>query len=339
MLRRRTDERAVAAADTRTPPPRPTSLVGLAAWPVTASIDLITRTLAQPSTQRIVFWLAVLAVLYMLSLTGALAAYYGFYRTWVSQVSIVRDVWLQFGYVAADRTASPSAALRLQHSRSDLPLWSDPTASAASFFVQDLTYDVAIDIDFAAALAPTPVTVQLELQSELAEPLYAAQRPLVLQNTHRLLDWRRTLWLRRTRVHHTLPLLHGITPHPSRSNAHAMARAFGGSAPEHAVVLRASVAIALDSAVREKSVLNALADGAVRLRFDAQLAGIACVAADPLLHVPPPDHHARDIRDWIHDYRARHRHHAVARRRVLLLAAGAADAKAQGFGRIVTHRP
>ncbi|WFD36976.1 Type 2A phosphatase-associated protein 42 [Malassezia cuniculi] len=273
MLRLRKDNSR--ALEPSAPPPQPPppareiTLLGILFFPARLVIDMFVQILSSPSTHRVIFRLVVLGTLYALSLAGALAAYFGFYRAWVPEVTVSKDVWLQYSAV------QPSAALRLYDSKSDLPLWSVP--SSASVFAEDMAYDVFVEFDIpaATALAPTPLTIHLELQSERSEPLYASQRPVVLQNVRKLLDMRRFLPFRPP-VHTVVTVLRGITPRPSQPNALALARRFGGRVPGDTFVARATVTLSIDETSRgDRNVLPALASGAVRLRFQARLFGIA----------------------------------------------------------------
>lgn len=212
-------------------------VLGAALWPARTTARAVTA----PSTVRIVFRLSVLGMLYMLSVVCALGAYFGFYRAWVPPAHVARDVWLDYA-----APAGPGAAIALFDAPHDLPL--GDTAAAASLFREGLMYDVVVEVEAVGLKsAHGPLTLHLELQTERAEPLFAAQRPVVLPH-------------RRRRARTTVPMLRGIVPRPTHTHRARPA------------VKRAALMLSLGT---QDALRRALAAGGVRLRFDARLTGIA----------------------------------------------------------------
>lgn len=223
--------------------PTSAGVLGAVLWPARAAA----RAATGPSAVRIVFRLGVLGMLYVLSVVCALGAYIGFYRAWVPPAHVARDVWLDYA-----APAGPGAAIALFDAPHDLPL--GDTAAAASMFREGLMYDVVVEVEAVGLTsAHGPLTLHLELQSAHAEPLFAAQRPVILPH-HRRRRWRH----RRART--AVPMLRGIVPRP---------------APAHRArpaVARAALMLSLGT---QDALRRALAAGGVRLRFDARLAGVA----------------------------------------------------------------
>ncbi|PWN52886.1 hypothetical protein IE53DRAFT_377784 [Violaceomyces palustris] len=104
------------------------------------AVTLLERTrdfLLSPTTHRIVLRLGLLGTIFWVALAAAIISYVGFYRAWVPQIGLRKEVWLQYGL-----NQPPFCDLT----------FTDPThqdtglADPRRFFADDQAYDVSLEI-------------------------------------------------------------------------------------------------------------------------------------------------------------------------------------------------
>lgn len=133
--------------------------------PVSTLLAMTRDVIVSPRTHRVVVRLGVLATLFWFALAAAVVSYVGFYRAWVPEPGLRKDVWLQYGHAEP-----PFAQLDFAGGRVD-------------FFAQDQAYDVTLELGVPlneANLDLGNFMVSLELQSH-NRTLFHVSKPTLLR--------------------------------------------------------------------------------------------------------------------------------------------------------------
>ncbi|EPQ30537.1 uncharacterized protein PFL1_02062 [Pseudozyma flocculosa PF-1] len=143
-----------------------------------STLLLTTRDIIlSPRTHRIVVRLGVLGAIFWTALAAAIVSYVGFYRAWVPEVGLRKDVWLQYGH-----EEPPFCDLRFDGPELD----GRDTRSRGDFFAEDQAYDVTLELGVPlneANLDLGNFMVSLDLRSRSAGTVFRASRPTLLTHS------------------------------------------------------------------------------------------------------------------------------------------------------------
>ncbi|KAJ9475882.1 hypothetical protein PHBOTO_005969 [Pseudozyma hubeiensis] len=154
--------------------------------PVTQLLQYTRDIILSPKTHRIVVRLGVLATIFWIALAAAIVSYVGFYRAWVPDVGLRKEIWLQYGQ---DRP--PYAHLDFGHGAQGYRL-REPTPSSSSynaadvsgeFFATDQAYDVTLELSVPLNQANLDLgnfMVDLELKSRSNISVFHVSKPTLL---------------------------------------------------------------------------------------------------------------------------------------------------------------
>lgn len=140
--------------------------------PLTLAQDTAYALVASPTSHRILIRTALLTGLHAACVGVALIAYGGFYYAWVPDVSVKKDVWLQYENGQGTPLARPLASVLLDGGPSDLPVWQiEPTTP---LFMENQEYDVSLEMRVLLTPKKQPRTSHGSHRQ-----LYDQSRPLV----------------------------------------------------------------------------------------------------------------------------------------------------------------
>lgn len=155
--------------------------------PVSLLLQYTRDIILSPRTHRIVIRLGVLATIFWFALAAAVISYVGFYRAWVPDVGLRKELWLQYGH---DRP--PYAHLYFESAGTDNPL-REPNPSSSSynpssditgeFFAQDQAYDVTLELSIPLNQANLDLgnfMVDLDLKSKANRSVFHVSKPTLL---------------------------------------------------------------------------------------------------------------------------------------------------------------
>ncbi|KAN0064868.1 hypothetical protein ACQY0O_001925 [Thecaphora frezii] len=136
---------------------------------------LATRNfMLSPRTHRIVVRLGLLGAIFWSALAFAIISYIGFYRVWVPEVGLRKDVWLQYGY-----DEPPFCDLRFDGVELDGRI----IKRNGDFFAEDQAYDVTLELGVPVNEANLDLgnfMVSLDLKSQSDRTVYRASRPTLI---------------------------------------------------------------------------------------------------------------------------------------------------------------
>lgn len=155
--------------------------------PVSQLLRATRDIILSPKTHRIVVRLGVLATIFWFALGAAIVSYIGFYRAWVPDVGLRKEIWLQYGH---DRP--PFAHLDFAPSASASQLREPVVSSSSSkpstditgeFFAQDQAYDVTLELSVPLNQANLDLgnfMVDLDLKSKADRSVFHVSKPTLL---------------------------------------------------------------------------------------------------------------------------------------------------------------
>lgn len=255
------------------------------------------------TSHRIVLRTVVLGILHLICIALAFIAYGSFYYYWVPDISVNKDVWLQ--YTAA--SDAPYANVLLDGFPGDRPVWQRDALQP--LFAADQEYDVSLELrvpvnevnmDFGNFL------VQIELLSSDDKLLYQSSRPVLLVPEPRTVRWlsRAARSFRQPWRFEPIappqvirvPMLHNIVPRSTNVRS-SLEKELGDITARAYLATRAYIRIG-----RSMRVPNPVYEGETAmlqvqhavLHFDAHLKGAPYVGCDctltQLLHVLLPNY-------------------------------------------------
>lgn len=155
--------------------------------PVSQLLQYTRDIILSPRTHRIVVRLGVLATIFWIALAAAIVSYVGFYRAWVPDVGLRKEIWLQYG-----QNRPPYAELDFV-SGSGSYYFREPTSSSASsnpssditgeYFAQDQAYDVTLELSVPLNQANLDLgnfMVDLDLKSKSNRSVFHVSKPTLL---------------------------------------------------------------------------------------------------------------------------------------------------------------
>ncbi|CDW97396.1 hypothetical protein, partial [Sporisorium scitamineum] len=142
---------------------------------------------ASRPTHRIVVRLGVLATIFWIALAAAVISYVGFYRAWVPDVGLRKEIWLQYGH---DRPpyahldfASTTQGYQLREPNPSSSSYSPSTDISGEFFAQDQAYDVTLELSVPLNQANLDLgnfMVDLDLKSKSNRSVFHVSKPTLL---------------------------------------------------------------------------------------------------------------------------------------------------------------
>ena len=120
--------------------------------PLAAVVHVFYLIFLSPQSHRILIRASLFCALHLSCITAALVAYVSFYRVWVPDMTITKDVALQYTPPTSkpmlpfldEKTTPPHAYIHLDNLDADFPAWC--TGDTSSIFKEDQEYNIALEI-------------------------------------------------------------------------------------------------------------------------------------------------------------------------------------------------
>ncbi len=166
----------------------PTLLVDrLLLAPVTQLLQYTRDIILSPRTHRIVIRLGVLATIFWIALAAAVVSYIGFYRAWVPDVGLRKEIWLQYGQDRPPFAHLDFGTAAYRHQLGEpspsSSSYNPSTDISGEYFAQDQAYDVTLEISVPLNQANLDLgnfMVEIDLKSRTNRSVYHVSKPTLL---------------------------------------------------------------------------------------------------------------------------------------------------------------
>ncbi|CBQ71325.1 conserved hypothetical protein [Sporisorium reilianum SRZ2] len=155
--------------------------------PISQLLQYTRDIILSPRTHRIVVRLGVLATIFWIALAAAVVSYVGFYRAWVPDVGLRKEIWLQYGH---DRPpyahldfASTAHNYHLREPNPSSSSYNPSTDITGEFFAQDQAYDITLELSVPLNQANLDLgnfMVDLDLKSKSNRSVFHVSKPTLL---------------------------------------------------------------------------------------------------------------------------------------------------------------
>nr|CDI56615.1 putative protein [Melanopsichium pennsylvanicum 4] len=154
--------------------------------PISQLLEYTRDIILSPRTHRIVVRLGVLVTIFWIALAAAVISYVGFYRAWVPDIGLRKEVWLQYGhdrppYAHLDFNTKPAYPFR-EPNPSSCP-YNPSTDISAEFFATDQAYDVTLELSVPLNQANLDLgnfMVDFHLKNKINTSLWHVSKPTLL---------------------------------------------------------------------------------------------------------------------------------------------------------------
>uniref|UniRef100_V5EXS1 Seipin n=1 Tax=Kalmanozyma brasiliensis (strain GHG001) TaxID=1365824 RepID=V5EXS1_KALBG len=155
--------------------------------PVTQLLQITRDILLSPKTHRVVVRLGVLATIFWIALAAAVVSYIGFYRAWVPDVGLRKEIWLQYGHDRPPFAHLDFGTAAYRHQLGEpspsSSSYNPSTDISGEYFAQDQAYDVTLEISVPLNQANLDLgnfMVDLDLKSRSNRSVFHVSKPTLL---------------------------------------------------------------------------------------------------------------------------------------------------------------